>query len=40
MIISGYEFRKENHFQMYISLELLDANGEKMSKQLGNSPML
>ena len=39
MIISGYEFRKEQPFSnVYLTGLVRDKKGQKMSKQLGNSP--
>ena len=40
MIISGYEYRKEQPFSnVYLTGLVRDKQGRKMSKQLGNSPM-
>ena len=39
MIISGYEYRKEQPFSnVYLTGLVRDKKGRKMSKQLGNSP--
>ena len=39
MIISGYEYRKEQPFSnVYLTGLVRDKQGRKMSKQLGNSP--